>query len=193
MVVSAAVEGVIDDAVVRRLLLETKHVPGPIHIKNGKPNVLKNLGGYNSAAKLSPWVVLLDLNGDADCAPSFIEAHLESPAKHMLLRLAVRQVEAWLLADRVRLARFLHVSQARVPRDPDFLADSKCALVDLARHSSDRRVREGLVPTAGSGIKVGPAYVAMLIDYIEHRWVPATACERSESLRRCVDRLSSLQ
>ena len=39
-----------------------------MHGKKGKDGLLRNLDGYNRAARFSPWVVLVDLDHDADCA-----------------------------------------------------------------------------------------------------------------------------
>jgi hypothetical protein len=192
VIVSGAVEGPVDDAVVRRLLRQSGHEVGPIYIKNGKAALLQKLLGYNAAAQLGPWLVLVDLNGDAPCASPFVAKHLPSPAEHMIFRVAVRQVEAWLLADRSRFARFMRVSQTRLPNDPDSLVNSKKSLIEIARHSSDRRVREEVLPQAGSGRQVGPGYVASMIEFIELYWKPEEAAARSDSLRRCLGRLSAL-
>jgi hypothetical protein len=186
------VEGPVDDAVVRRLVQEVGHSVGSVHIKNGKPALLEKLAGYNAAARIAPWLVLLDLNGDADCAPRFVDMHLKSPAEHMMFSVAVKQVEAWLLADRTNLARFLRVSQAKLPTDPESLTHPKRVVVDLARYSRDRRTREEMVPRPGSGRSVGPAYVARMIEFIELVWNPDGAAGQSESLRRCIARLRAL-
>lgn len=192
MIVSGAVEGPVDDAVVRRLLRETGHIVGPIHIKSGKSPLLAKLHGYDAAAQIAPWLVLVDLNGDAPCAALFVAEHLSAPSDHMLFRVAVRQVEAWLLADKRHFARFLRVSQARLSNDPDSLSNSKRVVVEVARHSSDRRVRQEMVPQPGSGRQVGPGYVARMIEFVELHWRVDEAELRSESLRRCLDRLRSL-
>lgn len=192
MVVSGAVEGLLDDAVLRRMLREAGHDPGPIHIKNGKSAVLEKLEGYNAAAGFMPWVVLVDLNGDADCAPTFVAEHLQAPAEQMLFRVAVRQVEAWLLADVVRFARFIGVSRARLPGNPESLANSKRAVVEIARYSKRRSVREEIVPNPASGRQVGPGYVASMIEFVQTSWNPEEAAARSDSLRRCLGCLSRL-
>ena len=192
MIVSAAVEGVVDDAVVRRLLRTTGHEVGPIHVKHGKSALLQRLPGYNAAAQRGPWLVLVDLNGDAPCAPPFVARHLGDPARHMLFRVAVHQVEAWLLADRARFARFLRVSPTRLPADPDALPDAKQTVVDVAAYSEDREIRQEIPPQRGSGRQVGPAYTARMIEFAEQRWRPDEAGARSESLRRCLARLGGL-
>src|SRR4051812_19989034 len=114
--ISGAVEGIVDEAVLRRLLDETSIVAGPIRIGPGKPRILSGLPGYNNAARFSPWIVLLDLNG-VGCAPEYVSELLSKPAAHMHLRIAVRQVEAWLLADSAHLSQYLGVRAAQIPSD----------------------------------------------------------------------------
>jgi hypothetical protein len=43
--------------------------PGPVYGKNGKQHLHKRITGFNNAARYSPWIVLLDLDHDAECAP----------------------------------------------------------------------------------------------------------------------------
>jgi hypothetical protein len=193
VIVFGAVEGVVDDAVVRRIVRATDHEIGPIHVKDGKQALLQKLHGYNAAALFVPWLVLVDLNGDAPCAPPFVAQHLPTPKGNMLFRVAVRQVEAWLLADRARFARFLRVSPAKLSNDPDSLPNAKRVVGELAHQSTDRRIREEVAPRPGSGLQVGPAYVARMIEFIGLAWEPDEAAVRSDSLRRCLDRLRSLQ
>ena len=49
-----------------------------------------------------------------------------------------------------------------------------------------------MVSRPGSGRKVGPAYVARMIEFIELVWMPDDAEIRSDSLSRCLGRLRLL-
>jgi hypothetical protein len=109
---------------------------------------------------------------------------------------AVRAVEAWLLADAERLAAFLGIRAALIPRDPDAEHDPKTTLVNLARRSRRRAIREDIVPREGSGGRVGPGYVGRLIEFVtaaENGWRPGVAAGRSDSLRRCLEALQVLR
>lgn len=189
---TGAVEGDLDEALLRRI---TNHVGLPlltVHGRNGKSALLNSLGGYNNAARFFPWVVLVDLNGDCDCAPECLQQWLPAPAKFMCFRIAVRAAEAWVLADRERIAGRLGIALSRVPNDPDALQDPKRELVNLARHSRRRAVREDLVPRQGSGRPVGPLYSSRMIEFIRDEdagWRPDRASNVSQSLERCVRRL----
>src|SRR5450756_758709 len=79
-VVSAAVEGIVDEAVIRMLVGEAGGSVDAVYNKNGKSSLRKSIAGYNNAARFSPWIVLLDLDQDADCAPPLLADWLPAPA-----------------------------------------------------------------------------------------------------------------
>jgi hypothetical protein len=151
--------------------------------------------GYNQAAEHYPWVVMVDLNGDAECAPPFRDEWNPAPARWMRFRVAVREVEAWLMADRERLARFLSVSTNMIPLNPDGVPEPKRKVVDLARHSRRKDIRLDMVPRAGSGRETGPAYTSRMIQFAGDQvkgWRPDVAMGNSESLQRCLVRIGEL-
>ena len=190
--VSAVVEGIVDEAVVKRLLAEKGIPPGETYGKQGKDYIRKKVNAYNSAAHHAPWIVLVDLDEDAQCAPPLRASWLPKPAPFMCFRIAVREVEAWLLADRARIAAFLHGAVSAGPRSPEELPDPKETVVNLARRSRLRAIREDMVPDARSGRIVGPAYASRMIEYAERVWRPQVAADGAPSLRRavaCIERL----
>lgn len=192
VVISGAVEGLLDEAVLIRLIADSGGKPGPVYGKRGKNHLQKHLRAYNQAAKFSAWLVLIDLDHDADCAPPFREDCLPDSARGMIFRIAVRAVETWLLADRERLAKFMNISPARIPIDPESVDDPKRTMVEMARYSRRSRIREDMVPRPGSGCSVGPAYASTLIEYVndnQHGWRPGIAGKSSDSLSRCIIRL----
>ena len=193
--VTGAVEGDLDEAVLRRIVEHVGASLTKVLGRHGKQALLQSIAGYNNAARFEPWIVLVDLDQDCDCAPPCQLEWLPAPAQHMCFRIAVRAVEAWLLSDRDRIANFLKVPVARVPEMPESLGDPKRELVDLARRSSRRAVREELVPALGSGRQVGPLYIARLIHFVEDQtvgWRPSAASRLSDSLARCIACLDRL-
>jgi len=192
VIISAAVEGTVDEAVVRKIIIQAGGLPGTVYGKNGKPSLRQRINGYNNAARRAPWVVLVDLDREADCAPPLREAWLPEPAPDLCFRVAVREIEAWLMADAETLAKFLGVPRSRIPGRPEDSDQPKAAMVNLARRSRRRAVREDMVPREGSGRPVGPAYSSRLIEYVERRWRPDIAARHAESLRRAIDCLERL-
>lgn len=195
IVVSAAVEGDVDEAVVRGLIQHLGAAPGPIHGKNGKVALRRNVHGYNNAARFSPWIVVIDLDHDADCAPPVRQDWMPGPAQYLAFRIAVREIESWLLADREHISRFLQVRPGQIPDNPDSIDNPKEFTVALARQSRSRAVRQDMVPRQESGRVVGPAYSSRLIEFVthpNHRWRPDIAMRRSDSLTRCARSLSQV-
>ncbi len=190
--VSGAVEGIVDRAVAGALLRHAGLESGPVHVKGGKGNLLARVEGYNAAARFSPWLVLIDLDRDEPCAAAFVTRHLPDRATGMHLRVAVRQVESWLMADADALSSFLSVSRSVVPDYPDTCEDAKQEMVALARRSRRRVVRDEMLPRPRSGRAVGPAYSSRLIEFVNTHWRPRHAATRSESLNRSLGRLSEL-
>jgi hypothetical protein len=113
----------------------------------------------------------------------------------MCFRVAVREIEAWLLADRERLAAFLGVKSARLPANPEEEPDPKRIIVELAQQSRRREIREDMAPRPGSGRQIGPAYSSRLIEFVSGSggWRPEVAARSSDSLRRCLSCLRKLK
>lgn len=193
VVFSTVVEGDTDEAVVLRILRHVAASGGATYGRNGKTWIRDRMKGFLNAAQYSPWLVVIDLDSDADCAPLILESWVPSPSPDLLcFRVAVKEVETWLMSDRESLARFLSVAEGRVPVDPESLPDPKQSMVNLARRSRRHAVREDMCPRLGSGRSVGPAYSSRLIEYASTVWRPAVAAETSLSLRRaisCIERV----
>jgi hypothetical protein len=181
-----AVEGTLDEQVLRRVLrnypnLEVSECYG----KSGKDRLKTLLKGWNKLASAQlPLICLIDLDND-DCAPGLISTlfpHGRNP--HLICRIVEREVEAWLLADRENIADFLGVRIAKVPLNPDWEPDPKTKMVDLARQSRKKRIRDGLVPKLTA--KVGPEYVSHLTRFVVSHWNITTARTNSPSLERAL-------
>lgn len=195
IIIQGAVEGLVDEAVLQRLIAHVGATVGPIYGKRGKPHLRQRIRGYNQAAWHSPWLVLIDLDQDADCAAQLCPVWLSDPAPMMRFRIAVRAIESWILADRERLARFLSVAPSRLPLNPEEVLSPKRALVELSRYSRRREIRDDMVPSPGSEREVGPGYSSRVIEFVLDAgdgWRPDVAAQYSDSLHRCIVRLREL-
>jgi hypothetical protein len=110
------------------------------------------------------------------------------PADNLLIRVAVREVESWLLADHDGMHQLLGV-KGRLPADPDKLADPKQHLLKLAR-SARRDIREDLIVAQGAIARQGIGYNARLSAFVAEEWSPSRASSRSNSLQRTRCRLA---
>jgi hypothetical protein len=192
--VTAAVEGDIDEAVVAKILEHLGLEEGPCHICRGQAKLLERLSSYNEAAQFQPWVVLTDLDAGATgrCVGEFLREHLPRPSRHMYCRVAVQQVEAWLLGDVDALAAFLSTPLSAIPSSPDDCRNAKEAMIQAGRRSRRRATRDGMAPRHGSDRSVGPEYTGLMIEYALYHWRPDEARQRSPSLNRSLIRLVEL-
>ena len=193
--ISAAVEGPTDEALVRRLIAESGGFTGQVYGKNGKAALRSRIGGYIHAARHSPWIIVVDLDREAACAPELRRSWVSVDEPKLCFRVAVRAIEAWLLADQESVATFLSVPLSRVPSNPESADNPKQVMINLAAQSRRREIREDMVPRARSGRREGPAYSSRLIEFINSgnvRWRPRIAAKHSDSLRRSMECLSKL-
>lgn len=198
MGVRLAGEGVVDLAIMRRLLVEAKLPLGPVFWgegrNTGKDRMAERLRGWAAgAAHGAPFFVLRDLDHDAPCAGALRARLLPEPPAGLVLRIAVRAADGWLIADRERLAKALSAPVSALPADPDACADPKAAIIAAARKSRSSLVRKGVPPRPESGRRQGADYAETLIAFARETWSPAEAALRSDSLRRARERLTALR
>jgi len=190
--VNVLVEGSTDEPVAKRLLKHSGLEVGTVYGRNGKPDLLRRLSNYNQAAQYAPWFIVVDLDMDSQCPSQALSKWLPVPSKGMRFRIAVRAVEAWLMADKENMAQFLGVSSSRLEHNFDLDPNPKETLVKIARHSRHRSIRDDIVARPMSGARVGPLYVPQLTRFVNELWRPDTASIESESLRRCLQALATL-
>jgi len=186
-----AVEDLLSEVVVRRIAaINGSYCIGTCYGKSGYGYLKRTVNGFNNAAKGTPFIVLCDL--EDECAPSLITNWLTNP-KHpnLIFRVAVREVEAWLLADADGISSYLRVSRSIVPGNVDNIKDPKSSIIELAKRSNKRQLRLGIVPAAGTSAKVGPDYNGLLSAFVETTWNIDRACSNSNSLRRAVKAITS--
>jgi len=190
--IQLAVEDDLSEAVLRRVLSDSgrPYAIGTCYLGCGFGYLRKTIRGFNNAAKGTPFLVLTDLD-KTECPPELIGTWLPEPIHpNLMFRVAVREVEAWLLADRVGIARFLGIRRVLVAQDADAIDDPKGYLIDLARRSPHRDLRMDIVPPPGSTRRIGPNYNGRLTFFAQNRWNLSAAKQSSPSLMRTVEAVS---
>ncbi len=158
-------------------------------VERGVGNIRRSLDKYRNASRVVPHLVLADLDR-SPCPPALMaewQAGYLPPG--LMLRLAVRATESWLLGDAETFSVFAGVPRHRVPDRPEEEADPKATLIGVVRRSRMRRLRDEIVPAAGSALKIGPRYNERLIPYVRQHWRLEQAAAACPSLARLGQRL----
>lgn len=180
----------LSEAVMTKILMQ---FPGKYDVcqsysGNGFGYLKANIRGFNQASVVNPHFMLTDLD-NYECPVALINDWIDFEMRsNFIFRIAVREVEAWLLADRQGLAKFLNVSIKNLPLNPDLEPDPKNTLIQLAKRSKKREVREDIVPINNNAI-IGPNYNGCLSEFIYKTWSIENAILHSESLRRTFEKL----
>ena len=193
-IVYLGVEDDLSEAIARRTLLSLSREieVGAVFGRRGFGDLKRKIDGWNDLAKIFPFLLLTDLD-DSPCPPALIKNWHPRPLnKSLFFRVAVREVEAWLLADRVGFAKYIGISEEVVPPDPESVPDPKAALVQMAKRSKIRSIRERIVPRPGSTAQIGPDYNACLGEFVQTAWNIGAASKTSPSLKRAILRLRSI-
>jgi len=192
--INLAVEDLLSEFVLREIIKQSQRpfVIGNCLCHGGYGYLKKNIHAFNNAARGMPFLVLTDLNS-TECPPTLIKKWLPFP-KHpnLLFRVAVREVEAWLLAHREAFALFLGISEKLIPQEIEAVADPKQLLINLTAKSKNRKIREAIVPPAEKTVTMGPDYNEKLKEFINNYWQAERAAQYSPSLQRTINAITTL-
>lgn len=184
------VEGETDVPVAERLIRRVGLEPINLIVGNGKAKVDKVLAERTLYGNV---LVLRDLDQDAKCAPTLIEELLpHSAPSGLCLRVPVRSVEGWLLADVEGFSKEFAVHLKAHEIKPDESDNPKRDLINHCRRSRERTIIEDMTRTHARHTVTGPRYVTRIIEFARTGWDPDRAAERSPSLKRALDAIDRL-
>ena len=188
--VNYVVEGETDVPVAERLIRRVGLEPINLMVGNGKAKVDKLLAERTFYGNV---LVLRDLDKDAECAPTLIKSLLPYPTPSGLcLRIPVRAIESWLLADVEGFSKEFAVHLKSHEVKPDESDDPKRDLVNHCHRSKSREVRKQMTDLSTMGGQTGPGYVTRIVDFARVGWDPERAAGRSPSLKRALDAIDRL-
>lgn len=191
--VALAIEDDLSRAIGLRLLAE---LPIPL-----TPNLILQKGGFGYLKSgMKSWreisqrqIVLILTDLDRVACPLALRADWlgeTPPPANLLLRIAVREVESWVLADHDAMRKLIG-SKGTLPPLPDNLPDPKQHFLKLAKFAP-RKIRQDLVKETGAVASQGIGYNACLTEWVQSVWSPERASKRSPSLERTRKRLREL-
>ena len=135
--------------------------------------------------------ILVDLD-KTECPPALIREWLGKPTNvsvklpsKFLFRIAVRETESWLMADRKAIADFLKIPLSNLTKQPDHLDDPKQYLLNLIRRKGRKKWHREMLPQGPFAI-IGPAYNEKMCSFARDHWDPERAQDNSPSLKRAI-------
>lgn len=191
--IALATEDYLSEIVCLRLLkeLEGKLTPQLLLRKGGSGYLKSNIRKWCELSNTLPVLILTDLD-NTKCPLLLIQSWLEKDKKpdNLLIRVAVREIESWLIADYEAIQDFLN-SKERLSVKPDEIQDPKQYLLNLAK-KAPRQIRDDLVQVNKGSIRQGLGYNNLLAKFVTETWDPERAAARSPSLAKARMRLSDL-
>lgn len=184
-------EDLLTASVIRRLVKEFNN---EISIKqeinaHGFGKIKRDILKYNNAAKYMPFFIITDLD-KKECAVSLINEWFNNTKKEpeLIFRVAIKEIDAWILADRNGIAKALNVSQSNIPAEPEKIEDPKAFLMQTAKKSKNREIRENFPPKDAFAHQ-GPLYNILLTNFVSEEWNLTEARQHSKSLEKAYNAL----
>jgi hypothetical protein len=185
-------EDLLSEFVMKKIVEKT----GRYLITNSYPGggfgyIKKNINGFNEASVATPFFVLTDLD-HAICAQLLKKEWLNrEPHPNLIFRIAVREVEAWLMADIEGFSRFSGRNLSSIiPTNTELISNPKEFLINIIRDSRFRSIKEDIIPKDAYA-SIGPNYNQQLSTFVNNYWDINNAMKHSDSLRRTIVRLTN--
>lgn len=196
MQITLAVEDNLSRAVARRLVREylpLAKISGEF-VAGG--SIGSRIPGLNQRAlHVGPVLALADLDRPMDCPAALVGQYSRglTVSPRMLIRVAVLEVESWILADRTGIAGWMGISANAIARNPENLIDPKRSLVELANRSRNRLLKEAIAPRNVLGTnRTGPGYNETVSEFVSQFWNPEAARRNAPSLDRAISRIAEM-
>lgn len=190
------VEDPLSRAIIRRLI---RDLVGDIHLIELLPNqggfssMKLKFGEYCTLAQHHSVFILTDLD-DAECAPRLRSEWAnnvglaKSLPEKLYFRVAEKEVEAWLLADRNNLCDYLGIPYDIIPEDEIF-SNPKEFFLNCVKQHGDATAKYELLPEGNA--RVGLGYNSYLTRFAAENWDFQGAAFRNLSLGRAVQRIAA--
>lgn len=164
--------------------------------KRGKGYIKSKINNINSSNPIFNFFVVTDLD-QTECAPILIKNWFTRPIReNLIFRVAVREIEAWLLADISGFAAYLRLSEAYLKNkigNPDALADPKLKLISLVDECSIKDYKTDIVKKEKTSYKQGAGYNTRLNEFVENYWNLPRARTQSRSFEKACKALEILK
>lgn len=199
--VDIVVEDELSEYILKKIIIQTRPDMKVQHIwpdntrkhsSGGFGYIESKISAFNKMAKFKPVIVLTDLD-QRECAPSLVEHWLPKKKQHpnLLFRVAVHEIESWLLADREAFANFLGISKDIIPLQTDEEINAKEFLCKITERSRKRKLKQAILPTNNTA-SIGRGYNSTLGGFVQNEWSLDRAIHHSPSLNKAHLAIKSL-
>jgi len=187
-------------AAVIRKLVETRNGRSKNNLifHNGFPSITRGYRGiknrceaFLNMARVGIYTLVLTDLDTAECPCNLIRDWFYIPKNEVIdlpqqciFRVAVREVESWILADHTEWANYIGIPESNFSDQPDQLNDPKEHILNVIRRKGKKKIHREMLPSETTPI--GPRYNEVLCNFIENRWSPDRAAQRSPSLDRAL-------
>lgn len=198
MVIRIVVEDELSEAVVKKIIYDNTKI-SDLNFqtigKRGRGKIKNRVNEFNNQSEALYFVILIDLNSDP-CAPELIREWFKHPIrKNLIFRVAVREVEAWILSDIDAISRYFNMNKDLVYKEvgnPDLLTDPKKKLLSIVNRSKNKSLKKDIVKQQGTILLQGSAYNTILSDFVLYNWESDRARVKSTSLNRAILAIKTL-
>lgn len=111
--------------------------------------------------------------------------------ENLIFRVAVREIESWLIADGIAMKKLLSNGANNLERSPDNLRYPKNYLLRRALRAP-KSIKADLVVKKQNNLLQAIQYNNRLCQFVKESWCPNRAAENSNSLSRAILRLREL-
>ena len=187
-------EGRSDEVVAAKVISAAGALPGISYGRStrGKATLDRRVPGLNAGVGFGrPVLILRDLDHDAPCPAALVAQLL--PARHTscFLRICVRAVEAWLMADRAEYARVCGLPIRAVPSRPEEIDSLKTVILGWVEASRAPRLKRHMDDARRRAVPDWAALGEWHADFATAAWNPVRAADSgaAPSLARTLERL----
>jgi hypothetical protein len=152
--------------------------------------IKNNINAFNYAAKYETFLAVVDLDRDICPLRKIQDWFNYPPNENLLFRIAVKEVESWIIADTLNFSKFLKLRESLLIKNVDNIKDPKQYIFDLI-HKSNKRYLKSICPEQNG--RIGPDYNEKLSRFVNSSWDPFLAMKNSPSFKRMILRLNEYQ
>ena len=164
--------------------------------QEGKGYIKKKINDINNSNAKLLFFVLVDLDNEI-CPSELISKWFKRPCReNLIFRIAVREIESWLLADAEGLSKFLNMDIINIVKEvqnPDELIDPKSKLLYLTNKCRKKELKEDIIRIDSDCFRQGPGYNSRLSEFVVNFWNIERAITKSESLNRAISALKRIE